>query len=979
MDLIEVEKKYREIDEIIVNSSIFLSRGYMAKKESYEILEPSKEIENIEYENNIRVIKIEKFIYEKNERLLDKLENIFTGLYGNETSLFLLLKSDGKKCDFYIGVKETKKSVLQGLDTLKRSLEGNFPGLVYDNQSTKEFKSIVDESTNEEVCEISLVTGIPSLKDDDRRDFIQGLDSVVNGMEGKEFTAIFLADPINYKKVQQIKSVYEDLYTQLHPLNTKILSLTQGEARALSESVATTFSKNYSKNLSRTDTNSSAISETNSSTTTGFTIEIGSSESQSGSYTKTTGSSDTNGISYGNSDSESKSTGKTNTNTSGRTLQITEKNKKIDNILNKIEKYLERIEVAEAEGFWNIGAYFISKEPQNSVIAANIYNGAIRGQGSTIEKNGVYSFREKGMELKYIRDYLYNLSNPEIKITEGSIRVNSTIGSMVTTNELPLKINFPTKSVSGLDVMSIESFGRNTNFKNSSNEIEVGNLYHLGKEKEAKVELDIESLASHTFITGSTGAGKSNAVYVLLDELYKKKIKFMVIEPAKGEYKNVFGGRDDVSVYGTNNDYSELLRINPFTFNKKIHILEHIDRLVEIFNACWPMFAAMPAILKEAIELSYEDLGWILEKSKSVYNTPKYPTLIDVEKCLENIINKSSYSDQTKGDYTGALVTRIKSLTRGVTGNLFKLDEIAEKDLFDKNVIIDLSRVPSMESKSLIMGLLFMKLQEYRMSTSEGKENEKLKHVTVLEEAHNLLKKTSIQQSQESSNLQGKSVEMITNSISEMRTYGEGFIIADQAPDLLDEAVIRNTNTKICLRLPNRVDSEIIGKAMNLTDKQITELSRLETGVAVVIQNDWWESILVKFKFMNNKQKFNYENKVNSDILKNEIESLIEDINLLLTRKEDGITSKNIKKKKEEIIQKMNVPQVVKWLNNTAAKNDSDYIKELRIVVTNMLDQENNEFITKIITILIDDLASRDEVWIDIQSKLLEEENFKIW
>ena len=60
-----------------------------------------------------------------------------------------------------------------------------------------------------------------------------------------------------------------------------------------------------------------------------------------------------------------------------------------------------------------------------------------------------------------------------------------------------------------------------------------------------------------------------------------------------------------------------------------------------------------------------------------------------------------------------------------------------------------------------------------------------LQHITVLEEAHNLLRRTSTEQSQESSNLQGKSVEMLTNAIAEMRTYGEGFIIADQAPGLL--------------------------------------------------------------------------------------------------------------------------------------------------------------------------------------------------
>ena len=50
----------------------------------------------------------------------------------------------------------------------------------------------------------------------------------------------------------------------------------------------------------------------------------------------------------------------------------------------------------------------------------------------------------------------------------------------------------------------------------------------------------------------------------------------------------------------------KLLKINPFYFPEtKIHVLEHIERLIEIFNACWPMYAAMPAVLKEAVEEVY--------------------------------------------------------------------------------------------------------------------------------------------------------------------------------------------------------------------------------------------------------------------------------------------------------------------------------------------------------------------------------------
>lgn len=129
------------------------------------------------------------------------------------------------------------------------------------------------------------------------------------------------------------------------------------------------------------------------------------------------------------------------------------------------------------------------------------------------------------------------------------------------------------------------------------------------------------------------------------------------------------------------------------------------------------------------------------------------------------------------------------------------------------------------------------------MAAHKG-NNSSLRHLTVLEEAHNLLKRTSSDQSSDSSNLLGKSVEMLANSIAEMRTYGEGFIIADQAPGLLDMAVIRNTNTKIILGLPDLSDRELVGRAASLNDNQIIELSKLKTGVAAIYQNNWLEPIL---------------------------------------------------------------------------------------------------------------------------------------
>jgi hypothetical protein len=442
--------------------------------------------------------------------------------------------------------------------------------------------------------------------------------------------------------------------------------------------------------------------------------------------------------------------------------------------------------------------------------------------------------------------------------------------SCVSSAELAIHAGMPQSSVGGLPVLEMAPFGREVMFhwenrKTQGAGIQLGKIYHMGNEEELPVTLDKKSLASHTFITGSTGSGKSNTVYKLLSEIKRQEAAFLVIEPAKGEYKNVFGKHDDVSVYGANPSLTPLLRINPFVFPngnaeaaKNIHILEHLDRLVEIFNVCWPMYAAMPAVLKDAIEVSYEEAGWDLALSTNCHSPVKYPAFVDVSRNIRKIIDSSEYSDENKGNYKGALITRLKSLSNGIYGLIFTADELTNQELFDSNVIVDLSRIGSIETKALVMGILIMKLQEYRMTS--GKMNSDLKHVTVLEEAHNLLKRTSTEQISESANLLGKSVEMLANAIAEMRTYGEGFIIADQSPGLLDLSVIRNTNTKIILHLPEKEDRELAGKAASLNDDQIEELAKLQCGVAAVYQNNWLQGVLCKVdEFTDYDKNYRYE------------------------------------------------------------------------------------------------------------------------
>lgn len=542
-------------------------------------------------------------------------------------------------------------------------------------------------------------------------------------------------------------------------------------------------------------------------------------------------------------------------------------NYNIKHLLENLEMQMKRYEQSKALGMWDFAAYVLSEDQNVANNVAYSYLALTQGEKSYLSQTAVNLWRgdlrdsDDAKEIcSYIRELRHPIFalNPDIVEDVPNINIypaTVTATTSLSGKELAYSLNFPTKSIAGLPVISCAEFGRDVisyDISNQKNEkICLGNIFHMNHVESLATEISLQSLASHTFITGSTGSGKSNTVYKIIDEAISHNIKFLVIEPSKGEYKNVFGNDPAACVYSTNPNISPLLRLNPFSFPRGIHIYEHMDRLVEIFNVCWPMYAAMPAVLKSAIEHAYEDCGWDLINSMNPYGENLYPTFEDVARNIKTLIDNSEYDTENKGAYKGALLTRLHSLSNGINGLVFTTDELSPQELFESKTIVDLSRIGSSETKSLIMGMLVLKLQEHRLSNAKA-GNEPLKHITVLEEAHNILKRTTTEQPVEGGNLVGKSVEMISNAIAEMRTYGEGFIIVDQAPGLMDMSVIRNTNTKIIMRLPDQGDRELVGKAANLDDEQIRELAKLPCGVAAIYQNEWIQPVLCKVDKVNN-------------------------------------------------------------------------------------------------------------------------------
>ena len=770
---------------------------------------------------------------------------------------------------------------------------------------------------------VTAVSGVPSNAVIEREFFMQGLEKFIDAAEGRCYQALILAEPIDTTQLNSIQHGYESVATQLSPLLKQSLSFGENESESIGLSIGESISQSFGQSLSLTETKSTNESISNTFTTgknesstqgqsfsetsqsalskgiaiggtilgaaAGFiggsmaaaavglgtnvlSTAFGKSETSSTSSSHTTGTSESNstGKTYGSSLSSGSTTGTTTTNTYGSTTNKSVNNtqgssrqitletvdKGIEQLLKQVDHHVERVREARRYGAWHTAAYFIGDSTASSRSLASVFLGLMRGENSNSENFALTTWNSD--KSRMLLPWLCNLTHPRL-MSDLSRNLNIsylTPATLVSGKEMAMQLSLPRRSTSTVSVVEATPFGRKIqNVDGLTQKAEKSVNLDLPQ----KVELDIKKLSSHIFVTGSTGSGKSNTVYQLLDQLHQNDVNFMVIEPAKGEYKNVFGHHEDVLVLGTNPLQAQMLKINPFKFPEGIHVLEHIDRLVEIFNVCWPMYAAMPAVLKDAMLEAYKTSGWDLDTSCNLFGKALFPTFTDLLTQLEKVIQQSAFSEEVKSNYIGSLVTRVKSLTNGLNGQIFASNEIDNAQLFDSNVIVDLSRIGSQETKSLIMGILVMRLSEHRMSDATGM-NQPLKHVTVLEEAHNILKRTSTEQSSESSNVAGKAVEMLSNAIAQTRTYGEGFIIADQSPSAVDISAIRNTNTKIIMRLPDETDRRLAGKAAGVTDEQLEEIAKLPKGVAVVYQNDWLEPVLCKIHHFGEEEKpYQYE------------------------------------------------------------------------------------------------------------------------
>jgi hypothetical protein len=813
---------------------------------------------------------IEELTFEEDNPRKEALENVISALRVDGINFVYILMGDRKGVSFYFGiVKDQNKTVDLQLDVddigryiLKSNMEGNFRGSKITEQSSKKETILANIKAMKRVARID---GVPSVNTDNE-DF-QGVDRLVDVMMGDDFAVIVLASPLSNIEMNTIEDTLCDFYNKLSPL----AKVSVQESKGSSDTTGSSVSRNDSKTEGTNSGDSTADAKGQSKGASKTNNESsGNSIKTSTSTAATQGASDTrtetftNGKSVSKTDGTSESSNKLRTHSAGTNKSREFANKVVSEWMEYIDEVLlKRMEYGRNKGLFSTSIYLLAHEKGTLLKMGNTISALFSG----VETNKAplkLSYLSNEQEItaiknlqqpKYQQQSTPNMEQMQILFSKSPGKLSS----WLSTNELCVIAGLPQKEVVGLPLKEEVEFGLNIKKQEieSANLLLLGNLVRSGSVLDIDVSIDRQVLNKHIFITGVTGSGKTTTCQRILESA---NMPFLVIEPAKTEYRILTKRHKDILIFTLGDDSVAPFRLNPFEFLEGENITARVDMIKANIEAAFDMEAAIPQIIEAALYKCYEDYGWDIATSQnSVYETPfadgvyAFPTLDDLIKQTQNVVEQQGFDDRLKNDYIGSIKARLQGLLVGSKGFMLNTPRSIDfKKLVERNVILELDEIKSGAEKSLIMGFVLINLNEAIKAKYKEYKNQEdrqsFKHITLIEEAHRLLAK-HIPGDSPSKKL---GVETFADMLAEVRKYGESLIIVDQIPDKLTPEVLKNTNTKIVHKLFASDDKNAIGNTMSLSDEQKAFLSNLEVGRAIVSNQDFAKPIQVQIKQLNN-------------------------------------------------------------------------------------------------------------------------------
>lgn len=810
--------------------------------------------------------------------LRQDLENVFASLSILDCNLIYIISGKPKGIEIYIGVLNKQgKLTHNDSDFLKNQLQGNISGIEISKVTREDFENNLLASLENSI-HFGLVSGIPSLTIDIQaqnqgKSISQGLDRLAKTLLDDEWQIVLVAQPLERESVQKYIENIIQFSTDISPFikSTRQISnngstnetITNGQTKSNNKSTqitksisvtkekgnniqtATQKGKSASKNIINSSQNTTTGDNSNESTTNIETNGNSTTTAESKNETETNSINDNNSIANGVAKGYSQG----------------ESSESINREIERLESYIsenqiKRYELGLGKGLFNTAIYLCTKRLTAYKRLSSAFQAVFQGNQNLYNPLFVQKINIKNDKLETLFNIHYSSTNMSVeKSLIKSCKLNSlnkpAHATLLNSSEIALLAGLPSKEVCGIRLRKNVDFSVNP-LKPEGLGIELGKIILNGRQlANANLCLDKNLLKQHVFISGVTGAGKTTTCQQLL---IASELPFLVIEPAKTEYRTLYKIDKDIQFYTLNNESVSPFRLNPFEFLQGEHLLSHIDTLKATFAAVFPMEASMPYLIEEAIVKSYETKGWDIHTSQNYFysnpwqsNGECFPIMSEMLIELEEVIESKKFGQELQEKYRGSLISRLDNLTIGSKGRMLNTRRsINIIDLMNQKVVIELEELKDEQDKALIMGLLIGRIAE--AAKYLHKQNNNFRHLTLIEEAHRLLEKA------DGNNERAKKlgINLFANLLAEVRKYGEGLIIADQIPNKLAVEVLKNTNTKIIHRLFASDDRRAMGETIGLQDEQINFLPMLKAGEAVIYSAGWHEAVRIQVKMINN-------------------------------------------------------------------------------------------------------------------------------
>lgn len=765
---------------------------------------------------------------------IDNVDDIFKFLNEKMNKFFTVIHSLGKPIVYgiisYQGVTNLVIGVYEDnseASNIKQIMEGLLSGIELCSFSPNL------SSRNNYGKSVGLISAIPSIKIGDEKQKFD-ISSLMKSLNGQNYTVLFIARPVNQELVSNKYGEIIQIRDACFAVSKRNISRQKGISNSIGEIEGYTENDSYgtTTTTTKTETRGSALS---------FLLGVNDSHSRS--------KSESEAIQHTHSISQNYSKTITDSINNSEGIAYDIQNGFALEMISYADKAIDRFKQGRSNGMWEtVITYSADLDTVAGVIRACI-SGEIAKPNSDILPQVIHNY-----SLTVSESENNSILVPKIIMEELN---ESPLCTMLTSEELGLICTLPSEPVPNFELKR----GKLYPIITDNNEgIQIGILCD-GKRKLMNMpyRLSYKDLARHTFVCGITGSGKTTTVKSILGSL---DIPFLVIESAKKEYRNIkLKNNEHPVVYTLGKPEINCIRFNPFYIQYGVSLQMHIDFLKDLFNASFSFYGPMPYILEKCLYNIYRKKGWnltfgihpylvnmdnssdlfeaeyMLENYKKQSHKYIFPTMQDLKDEIERYIeNDMKYDGELASNIKTAIKIRLESLCTGSKGYMFNTyDYVNMDDLLNKNVVFELEGLSDDSDKAFCVGMLLIFINEYRQVTKESIQLEKeLEHILVIEEAHRLLKNVNIENSSENvGNPKGKAVEHFTNMIAEMRSYGQGVIIAEQIPSKLAPDVIKNSSNKIIHRIVSCDDQYIVGNTIGLQNEESIYIGSLKTGMAL--------------------------------------------------------------------------------------------------------------------------------------------------